>query len=104
MPFLQAGFNFRNRSTGIVGWTRHVRGRHFALSRLIRFMPANDYAWYGQRHLAWGDFIVLGTHWGFELPWEYQNGLGSCDIATRKETPAWEWAEERRRDMTRGTA
>lgn len=98
MPFLRAGFNGRHYATGIRGWTRHIRGGRFAQARLICF-EAGDLAWRGERFLAWGEQCVLGSHWGFELPWEFQNGLAHCDIDTREEHPAWEWVEKRRAVM-----
>lgn len=98
MPFLRAGFNARNTDTGIRGWTRQARGGRFALAELRRF-GCGDYFWYGARFLAWGEQVVLGTWRAFDLPWAYQNGLGHCDIATREEHKAWEWVEERQREL-----
>jgi hypothetical protein len=102
MPFLQAGFNARNFDTGIRGWTRHVRGGKFAPAELRIFTPSNDYFWYGARFLSWGECVVLGTHHGFELAWEYQNGLAHCVLETREEVPAWQWVELRRARLARG--
>lgn len=96
--FLRAGFNARNFDTGIRAWTRHVRGGKFAPAELRRF-SSGDYFWYGKRFLVWGDTIVLGTYHAFDLPWEFQNGLAHCDLDTREEHPAWEWAEKRRAAM-----
>lgn len=102
MPFLKAGFNGRNRDTGIRGWTRSARGGPFKPAEL-RCFECGDYFWLDAgtptRFLAWGECVVLGSHWGFDLPWEYQNGLAHCDIETREEHPAWQWAEERRAKM-----
>lgn len=96
MMFLQAGFNARNRDTGIRGWTRHLRDplRRFAPAELRQFIPGGDYFWYGNRQklgafLTWGDQVALGTYHAFELAWEYQNGLAYCDLATRRVYPAW---------------
>lgn len=101
MPFLRAGFNPGNWKTGIRGWTRPLQGRRsFAPAELRRF-DCGDYFWLGIKKpafLAWGDYVVLGS-WGIDLAWEYQNGLAHSDIETRKEHPAWEWVEKRRRDM-----
>lgn len=99
MPFLQAGFNARNRDTGIRGWTRHARGGTFAPAELRQFHRGQDFFWYGEHFLTWGEFVVLGSHYGFELPWEYQNGLAHSDVETREEHPAWEWVEGRRAAM-----
>ena len=103
MPFLRAGFNARNRDTGIRGWTRHVNGSQFAVAELHVFQ-CGDFFWYGERQklgafLVWGEQVVLGSHWIFDLPWEYQNGLAHSDLDTREEHPAWEWVEKRRRAM-----
>ncbi len=99
MPFLRAGFNARNVVLDIFGWTRpHGTNRsHFAPAELRRF-DCGDYFWLGLRKpqfLAWGEQCVFGS-WGFDLPWEYQNGLAHCDLDTREQVPAWKWAEERR--------
>lgn len=100
MPFLQAGFNYRHRSTGIVGWTRHVRDerRRFMPAELIRFV-CGDFAWLHAakrpRFLAWGEVVVLGS-WGFQLPLEHQFNLPQCDLDTRRERGRWingEWME-----------
>ena len=77
--FLRAGFNARNHDTGIRGWTRHVRGAKFARAELRRF-SSGEYFWYGERFLSWGDAIILGTHWSFDLPWEWQHGLPQCEL------------------------
>lgn len=102
MPFLRAGFNGRNAVTGIMGWTRPLNGqRGFAVAELRRF-SCGDYFWFGVRRpsfVAWGEQCVLGSHWGFDLPWEYQNGLAHSDLATREEHPAWKWVDERREAM-----
>lgn len=108
MPFLKAGFNARNTDTGIRGWTRHVRGKQFAPAELRRWQ-CGDYFWIGERHgkgtfIVWGEFVVGGSHYGFDLAWEYQNGLAHSDIDTREETPAWGWVEERRRKLAAGEA
>lgn len=92
MPFLRAGFNPGNTKTGIFGWTRPVDGRRrFAPAEFRRF-DSGDYFWLGIRRpqfLAWGETVVLGSHWGFDLAWEFQNGLAHCDLDTREEHPAW---------------
>jgi len=105
MPFLQAGFNAANYKTGIRGWTRHVRDdkRRFAPAELRRF-DCDDYFWFGERRdgtgfVSWGECVVLGSHWAFDLPWEYQNGLAHSDLETREEHPAWKWVEKRRAAM-----
>lgn len=97
MPFLKAGFNGRHYSTGIRGWTRHVDGKSkFAPAALIRF-EAGDYAWHGQRFLAWGECVVLGSHHGFDLPheWTYEHGLPHCDVDTREEHDGIDWSRYR---------
>lgn len=101
MPFLKAGFNGANYKTGIKGWTRPERGGKFAPAELRQF-ECGDYFWLGVRHgfVAWGECVVLGSWYEFDLPWEYQNGLAHCVIETREEVPAWEWVEKRRRDMS----
>ena len=103
MPFLRAGFNHRNRDTGIRGWTRPARGGKFAAAELRQFVPSGDYFWLDAREkprfLAWGEQVVLGSWYEFDLPWEYQNGLAHCDIETREEHPAWDWVEERQRAL-----
>lgn len=108
MPFLKAGFNARNRDTRIRGWTRHVNGGQFAAAELRRFR-CGDLFWLGERivkgellnFLVWGEQVVLGSHWGFDLPWEFQNGLAHSVIETREERPAWKWAEEMRAKLGR---
>jgi hypothetical protein len=111
MPFLKAGFNWRHRSTGIRGWTRSLEGgRQFAPAELIRFAPkgthTGDYAWLHlaqrPRFIAWGEQCTFGSWHGFDLPWEYQNGLAHSDLDTRKESPAWRWVEERREKLAAG--
>lgn len=110
MPFLKAGFNGRNRDSGVRGWTRHVRDpeRRFAPAELRQFMPSGDYFWLDvrdpPRFIAWGECVVLGSWHEFDLPWDYQNGLAHCVIETREEVPAWEWVEERRRKLATGEA
>lgn len=101
MPFLQAGFNARNSNTGIRGWTRHVRGSIFAAAELRRF-ACGDYFWLGERRgkgsfLVWGEYVVLGSHHSFDLPHEftYEHGLARCDIDTREEHAAIDWARYR---------
>lgn len=76
MPFLRAGFNGRHRRLGIFGWTRAVTGKRFEPAQLIRFQ-AGDLAWLGigERFLAWGEQVVLGTWNDFDLPDEHQYGL-----------------------------
>lgn len=69
MPFLQAGFNARHYDTGIRGWTRRAAGGPFAPAMLIRF-KCGDYAWPGDRFLAWGDHVVLGTWRSFRQCWD----------------------------------
>lgn len=84
MPFLKAGFNGRNYDTGIRGWTRHRDGGKFKPAEL-RMFACGDYFWYGASFLAWGESVVIGSHWGFDIPWEFQNALPRCDIDTRRE-------------------
>lgn len=86
MPFLKAGFNPNHRRIGVMGWTRAVTGKRFEPARLIQFQ-GGDFAWLGleERFLAWGEGVVLGSHWGFDLPWEYQLDLPRCDLETRRE-------------------
>lgn len=103
--FLQAGFNGRNYRTGISGWTRHVRDekRRFRPAQLREF-ECGDFFWTGKHpdgggFMAWGEEVVLGTHYGFELAWEYQNQLPQCDIETREELVPWPWAAEARRKL-----
>lgn len=99
MPFLRAGFNARNRDTGVRGWTRHVDGREFAAAELRRFQ-CGDFFWYGDRgpgkggFLVWGEQVVLGSHYGFELPDEYQYALARCDIESRREYRGNWWLGE----------
>lgn len=102
MPFLRAGFNARNRDTGIRGWTRNAAGGRFALAEL-RVFACGDFFWYGARFLAWGEQVVLGTWNDFELDWHYQHGLAHCVIDTREEVEAWGWAEERRTELEAAT-
>lgn len=67
MPFLRAGFNGRNRDTGIRGWTRPLAGGKFALAEL-RLMHAGDLLWVGAgKHafVAWGEACVFGS-FGFD--------------------------------------
>lgn len=90
MPFLQAGFNASNRDTGIRGWTRHLSGGQFAPAELRQFHRGQDFFWFGGRpgkghFLTWGEFVVLGSHYGFELADEYQYALPRCDLETRRE-------------------
>lgn len=86
MPFLQAGFNGRNYKTGIRAWTRHVRGSSFAPAEL-RYFECGDFFWLGKNFLSWGECVVIGTHWCFDLPHEftYEHGLAHCDLVTREE-------------------
>lgn len=97
MPFLQAGFNPENRTTGIRGWTRHVRGSTFAPATLHQF-DCGDYFWLGakpNRFVAWTECVVL-VSWGFVIASEHQWNLPQCDIATRREVGRWvrgEWVE-----------
>jgi hypothetical protein len=97
MPFI----NFRHFDTGIRGWTRPLDGhRPFAPAALIRFTPKllyipgvgvdlGDLAWIHNAKrpcfLAWGEQCVIGSHWGFDLPGEWQWGLPRCDLETRRE-------------------
>lgn len=62
MPFLKAGFNGRHVPVGIFGWTRarDAEKPRWALAEMIRF-AAGDYAWHGERFLAWGESCVFGT-------------------------------------------
>lgn len=79
--FLQAGANWRHRSTGILGWTRplHVE-RPFAPAELIVFSPkpphTGDFAWMHTadrpRFVAWGECCRFGTWPSIELPWKWQ--------------------------------
>jgi hypothetical protein len=98
MPFLRAGFNYRHRSTGVYGWTRPAGGGKFAPAELIRFVPAQDYAWLHNadrpRFLAWGEQVVLGSHWSFDLPWCWQHSLSYSDTTTRREHKPWRPAPE----------
>lgn len=98
MPFLRAGFNGRNFHTGIRAWTRPLDGRKFAPAEL-RMFACGDFFWHGKGFIAWGEQCVIGSHWGFDLPWEFQNGLAHSDLETKKEHPAWEWVEKRRATM-----
>lgn len=105
--FLQAGFNARNRDTGIRGWTRHLRDplRRFERAGLRQFIPSGDYFWYGELRgggafLSNGEQVVLGTYHAFELAWEYQNGLAYCDIDTREVHPPW--GDKRRAALDEG--
>lgn len=87
MPFLKAGFNARNRDTGVRGWTRHANGREFAPAELRRFQ-CGDFFWLGDRpklgsFLVWGELVVMGTHYGFDLPYEFQHALPKCDLESR---------------------
>lgn len=87
MPFLRAGFNARNRDTGIRGWTRYIGGGQFAAAEL-RVFRCGDYFWMGDHpkggtFLEWGEQVVLGSHWGFDLPYKWQDPLPKCDLATR---------------------
>lgn len=93
MPFLKAGFNGRNYKTGIRGWTRPARGGKFAPAEL-RIFECGDFFWLGDRFLAWGENVVLGSHWGFDLPWQYQEGLARCDLDTRREHAATKWSDD----------
>lgn len=85
--FLRAGFNFRHRQTGIVGWTRHVRDerRRYAVAHLI-VMRSGDMAWLGagDSFLVWGDQVVFGTWPEFDLPREWQDGLPQSPYPTPK--------------------
>ena len=101
MPFFQAGFNARNRDTGIRGWTRHARGRQFARAELRRWQ-CGDFFWIGDRpgkgtFIVWGEFVVLGSHYDFDLPHEfsYEHGLPRCDIDTREEHKGIDWGRYR---------
>lgn len=101
MPFLRAGFNARNRDTGIRGWTRHVDGKQFAPAELRRFQ-CGDFFWLGERpklgtFLVWGEQVVMGSHWHFDLPheWSYEYGLPHCDLDTREEHAGIDWGRYR---------
>lgn len=61
-PFLQAGFNGRHHALGIYAWTRSSTAERprWAPAELIRF-EAGDYAWHGERFLAWGETCAIGT-------------------------------------------
>lgn len=105
MPFLRAGFNHRNRDTGIRGWTRPASGGRFMPAEL-RCFACGDFFWIDARakprFLAWGESCVLGSWYEFDLPWEYQRHLPACDLVTRAEAEVWPWVEERRRKLERG--
>lgn len=75
MPFLRAGFNARNRDTGIRGWTRPYGGRSRFAPAELRLFTCGDFFWYGARFLAWGEQCALGSHWAFDLPSAWQYGL-----------------------------
>lgn len=81
MPFLQAGFNGKHLALGIFAWTRarSAEKPRWAAAELIRF-ESGDYAWHGERFLAWGEACVFGTHAGFVLADEHQHGLEQCDL------------------------
>lgn len=86
--FLRAGFNGRHRSTGIRGWTRHVEGKRFEPAELIQFLPGGDYAWHGDRFLAWGEQVVLGTWRAFDLLDEWQFDLPQSPVELKLRVPA----------------
>jgi crossover junction endodeoxyribonuclease RusA len=90
MPFMRAGFNFRNKSTNVFGWTRPANGRRFALAELIRF-ASGDLAWIDAaakpRFLAWGDQVVIGSRPEFDLPMEWQHGLPMSVIPSPERRP-----------------
>lgn len=79
MPFTRAGFNARHRETGIRAWTRPAGGGKYASAELLQF-AAGDYAWYGERFLAWGEACVIGTVPGIELDFKDQFGLPMSDV------------------------
>lgn len=85
--FLQAGFNFRHRATGITAWTRHIRDerKRFAVAQLV-VMRSGDLAWLGagDKFLVWGDQVVIGTWPEFDLPREWQDGLAQSPYPTPK--------------------
>lgn len=85
--FLRAGFNFRHRRTGIVGWTRDVRHerQRFAVAELVH-MRAGDLAWLGagDKFLVWGDAVVFGTWPEIDLPRHWQDGLPQSPYPTPK--------------------
>lgn len=89
MPFLQAGFNYRHRETGIRAWTRPLKpSRPFAPAELIRFVPSGELGWLHLADrplfLAWGDYCVFGTWPEIDLP-EYVSywALPRCDVDSR---------------------
>lgn len=86
MPFLKAGFNGRHVDTGIRGWTRHVEGNRFAPARLIRF-EKGDRAWHGERFLAWGEQVVLGTWPAFKQTWPDELPHSVIPIQARRPRP-----------------
>lgn len=94
MPFMKAGFNGRNRDTGIRAWTRHVTGRTFAPAELRRFQ-CGDLFWLGERmvkgekrwFLVWGEEVVIGTWPEFKLPDEWQYGLPQSVIQSPERRP-----------------
>jgi hypothetical protein len=101
--FLQAGFNGRNYRTGILGWTRHVRDpkRRFLPAQLRQF-ECGDYFWHGDHpdgggFMSWGEQVVLGSFYCFDLPheWTYEPGLPHCDLDTREEHEGIDWSRYR---------
>lgn len=83
MPFLKAGFNARNRDTGIRAFTASTTARTGFKPAELRCFDCGDYFWLGVRKpsfLAWGENVVIGTYlkgyvesrggWGLEKsPW-----------------------------------
>src|SRR5262245_40123797 len=62
MQFLKAGFNGRHYRVGIRAWTRarDEEKPRWAQAEMICF-ERGDYAWMGDRFLAWGEACAFGT-------------------------------------------
>jgi len=87
--FLQAGFNYRHRDTGIRAFTAHVRARRgWAPARLIVFTPKahhpGDLAWVHNadkpRFLVWGEQCNFRTHAALRLHPLLEWQLESSDL------------------------
>ncbi|MDP2622090.1 MAG: hypothetical protein Q8P46_18260, partial [Hyphomicrobiales bacterium] len=61
--------------------------KRFEPARLIVF-EGGDFAWLGigERFLAWGDQVVLGSY-GIELPEEHQFGIPMSEIRYAERAP-----------------
>lgn len=59
MPFLQAGFDARNRVLGIRAMTRHERGPRGYKPAELRIFVSGDYFWYGANFLSWGEHVYF---------------------------------------------